>query len=403
MSHRKKNLAQLLIATLTILLLIPTSIISAQDSQPQDLQPLVTIDFGERINFSIQIHSSTAPVRAALFLRPSPDSRFDAHIGEIEAGQTSAVEIGFEPQALNLLPFAQLEYYWQIDFEDGSIQTTDIVRVTYLDERFAWQEFSRDRLTVHWVDGGIDWGQDLLSIAEAALPKIQTLIAVPSSGQRHIYIYPGQAELRNSLRQAGINQASAHTLPELGVMLLAGENDSETLIRFEREIPHELVHLLLYERMGPAIDNLPVWLNEGLSTYFEQSPRPVYSNALEEAHEEDALIDMESLCASFPISESGRILAYAQSESFTNYLLDVYGTGGIVRLLDAYQEGTSCTGGVQRVYQRSLLQLEEEWRQVTFGDHSTLPISMLLLYLGIGVGITTAALIVALLIRRRSK
>jgi hypothetical protein len=185
-------------------------------------------------------------------------------------------------------------------------------------------------------------------------------------------------------------------------VLLAGESDPETLIRFEQEIPHELVHLLLYERMGTKIDNLPTWLSEGLSTYFERSPSQLYSNALNKAHSNDAWIEMASLCSSFPISENDLVLAYAQSESFTNYLLDVYGTGGVVRLLDAYQEGTTCTGGVQRVYQRSLAQLETEWRHVTFSEDAFFDQTMTQIYIGIVGVLIVAALILIVIIRKRS-
>jgi hypothetical protein len=234
------------------------------------------------------------------------------------------------------------------------------------------------------------------------LNNIATVLTVQRSTNRHIYIYPTQSELQQSLRQAGINLASAHALPELGVVLVAGGSDAETLIRLEREIPHELTHLLLYERMGPSLINLPVWLNEGLATSFERSPRRLYTQALEQALERDELLQMESLCASFPISEQDRQLAYAQSASFTNYLADIYGVGGIVQLLDAYEEGTSCTGGVQRVFQRSLGQLESEWRQVAF---DSVPIisqpGKLFYFAAVGSLASIAVAAAVLLIRRR--
>jgi hypothetical protein len=179
-----------------------------------------------------------------------------------------------------------------------------------------------------------------------------------------IYIYPSRADLQSALQIGGAPWVEGQTLPDLGVILLAASDDPETLIALERDIPHELTHLLLYERMRESYHNLPTWLGEGLATLQEKQTNPAYRFELEGAVNANALLAMESLCASFPISERDALLGYAQSASFTQYLLDVYGMGGILQLLDTYQQGVSCTGGIQRIYQRPLSQLEAEWKSL---------------------------------------
>lgn len=378
-----------------------TAMALAQDAEPPQLKPSVSIEFGENVEFSLSVEYAEAPIRAALFLRPSLESQFKANIAEKTSSTSAQFKVQLNPQSIKLHPFTQLEYYWQVDFANGEVTTTEPVRVTYVDTRFDWHVLNRDQIQVYWVDGGVDWAQDVYAIAASALPEITLTLGARMDRSRQIYIYPTQSDLQNSMRLAGITQASAHTLPELGVVLVAGKDDPETLIRFEQEIPHELVHVLLYERMGADIDNLPVWLDEGLATNFERSPRQVYDSALSTAAEQNALLDMQSLCASFPISGTDRILAYAQSASFTNYLLDVYGTGGIVQLLDAYEEGTTCTGGVQRVYQRSLGRLEDEWKRVAF-ENSFGGQSIRSIYIIIA-GLAILVLLIAALLFRRTR
>jgi hypothetical protein len=113
---------------------------------------------------------------------------------------------------------------------------------------------------------------------------------------------------------------------------------------------------------------------------------------------------MHSLCASFPISEEDALLAYAQSASFTQYLLDIYGVGGIAKLLDAYQEGVSCEGGIQRVYQRPISQLESEWRWTTLSNPNLLEIARPILpWLLLGLSIIAVFAIVLLITRRQSR
>jgi hypothetical protein len=351
-----------------IILISPLNTGKAQGSEPPHIEPSVNINFGESIEFSAVIESNVDPVRAALFIRASTDVPFSAHIVDIAPGLPKRASIQFNPQAINMRPFALVEYFWQIDFADGTTITMEPLQVSYHDARYSWQKLHREDADVYWIEGDLEWAQDIYAIAKSGLPEIERTLAKTISTTIQIYVYPSQSGLQNSLRLAGINQASAHTLPELGVVLIAGKSGPETLIRFEKEIPHELVHLMLYDRMGSAINNLPAWLDEGLATFFEQAPRQVYSSTLQQAVDNGALIEMETLCAGFPISESDRILAYAQSASFITYLIDVYGTGGINQLLDAYTEGTTCTGGIQRVYQRSLSQLESEWKRVSLDE-----------------------------------
>ncbi|MDF1498941.1 MAG: peptidase MA family metallohydrolase [Anaerolineales bacterium] len=359
-----------------------------------ELNTSVEIEFGESIRFATTIEGEEPPIRAVLFIRSGQNTQFKTRIAEIKTTNPPHAIVEVEPMAINLVPFAQIEYYWQVDLADGVIITSETERMNYHDQRFEWQDFARGSIAAHWVDGDLAWGQNLLAIAESVLPEMRALFGTAADTPIHIYVYPDQSTLQNSLRQAGINQVAAHALPETGAVLLSGKSGSETLIHLEQDIPHELVHVLLHERMRAKKENLPVWLDEGLATHFEQTPRPIYRTALEDAAERDALLAMESLCASFPIAEDEKILAYAQSASFTNYLLDIYGSGGILLLLDAYEEGVSCTGGIQRVYRRSLGQLESEWKGSAFGGANfkrridreillTIGITVLILALGV--------------------
>ena len=385
------------------LFLILPVVADAQSADTPSVDPSVEIKFGESIEFFAIINSEVTAVRAALFLRSSSAAQFEVFLVGIEPGEPNKAAKRFTPQAINLRPFEQFEYYWQVDFTNGSVLTHEPVRMTYLDDRFPWQELSRETLTIRWVEGDVDWAQEIYALIADVLPEIQNQLATSLAGPINLYIYPGQSDLQNSLRLAGVNQASAHALPELGVILVAGEKGPETLIRFEQDIPHELVHLVLYGRMGASVANLPMWLNEGLATRFEQAPRQIFSLALEQAANQDTLLEMEALCSNFPIAETDRVLAYAQSASFIDYLYDVYGSGGIVQLLDAYQEGTSCTGGVQRVYQRSLDQLEAEWTRVEFGNRPSARQMRIGLYAFLGVVFISLLLITTLILRRQRK
>jgi hypothetical protein len=259
-------------------------------------------------------------------------------------------------------PFSIVSYWWQLEYSDGTSQMSSTREFRYEDNRFNWQTISDDQISVNWVEGGANRGEVIFNLTTDALDSVSQKLGLLQPSSIAIYIYPSTGDLLSGLQIGGAPWIEGQSIPELGVILLALSDETESIITLERDIPHELTHLLLYERMQENYANLPAWLSEGLSTLQEGQANPAYRFELDRALKADALLTMESLCASFPISEHDALLAYAQSASFTQYLLDVYGLGGILQLLDAYKEGASCTGAIQRIYQRPISQLESEWR-----------------------------------------
>jgi hypothetical protein len=347
-------------------------LVNAQSTDP-DIVAAIDYQFGSHISFSASLESTDQIARAVVFLRPD-------HSGEtlvLEAAVTTQSDSHqliaiLDVRSRPIQPFEQLTYWWQLEFTSGTITSSPTQEFRYEDNRFQWNELSEDQIFLHWAQGWDAHGTDIIRLAQESLGILRTSLGLTGPEEVSIFLYPSVADLQSGLRIGGAPWIGAHTVPELGVVLLAAPSGPETIIAIERDLPHELTHLLLYNKMGEGYVRLPAWLNEGLATLQEKQANPAYRFELEQAIETDALLTLESLCSAFPISESDALLAYAQSASFTQYLLDVYGMGGILQLFDAFQEGTSCTGGVQRVYQRSLAQLESEWKTV----HLQSPTSM---------------------------
>lgn len=339
-----------------------------------------------------------------MFFREGSSEFTHVAIAVLSEGSMILAEVTEDVQSLGIEPFTTITYWWQIDFADGDNYLTDPAFFVYEDNRFDWQSLGDTNITVHWIEGDMTRGQDILNLANDSITRIQHDLALPAPDHVNLYIYPTVGQLQSSMRMGGATWIGGHSHPELGAVLLAASNGAEGQISLERDIPHELVHILLYKRMGDQYHNLPTWLNEGLATLQEGVPNPVYIFELDRAARENALLSMHSLCASFPISEEDALLAYAQSASFTQYLLDIYGVGGVALLLDAYQEGTSCAGGVQRVYQRPISQLQSEWRWTTLSNPNLLDFAQPLLpWLLLGLSVIGVFGIVFLLSRRQHK
>lgn len=105
-------------------------------------------------------------------------------------------------------------------------------------------------------------------------------------------------------------------------------------------LTHEYVHLAV-DRLGGG--RAPAWLNEGLAQYITQNPTPADMKALVMALEADALLPVEALAADFArLGDRALVdLAYAQSYSLVQYVVERLGWGGVRQLL----AGLKAAGG----------------------------------------------------------
>jgi hypothetical protein len=146
------------------------------------------------------------------------------------------------------------------------------------------------------------------------------------------------------------------------------EPGAEQSILMEQRIPHELMHVMLYRRVGAGYGNIPTWLREGMATLAEIYPNPDYDRVLADAAATDKLIPLKDLCASFPANAGEAFLAYAESRSFARYLHGTYGSAGLLSLAASYADGVDCERGTERAFGVSLSKLELDWRESVLGQ-----------------------------------
>ena len=327
----------------------------------------VTHKFGEFIEFRGQIQED-APVQSLqLFIQP--EHQTDTISSPPLIPEAGSVEYQIDPNQEKIRAFSTLEYWFEVTMDNGDLIATPRQTYSYDDNRFTWENRSEEPIDVYWHDGDASFGQAILDVAQQGLEQINSLLPMPSLDKVRIYAYANAVDLRATLQISNKNWVGAHTDPDLGVMVVSLPPGPEQRLEMERQIPHELMHIMLYKKIGPAYTNLPIWLNEGLASIAELYPNPDYLVLLNDAYENDSLPPISSLCTSFPRDAAGAYLAYAQSASFTRFLQQQYGSSGLDSLLLAYADGLDCERGIQIALGSDLTQLELRWRRETFGQN----------------------------------
>ena len=340
-------------------------------AQVESLHSSVEYTFGELLFFKAYVQSDTAVIAAVIFFQADKDTRTNVGVAEVHDLGDGRYALGYVHRMsdYSIRPFSTINYHWELTLEDGTTYVSSPEQKNYLDDRFPWKTMQKDipqenNLVVHWYQGDLQFAQNILDVADAGRERIRDLLALPMPrGKLDIYVYPDPETMQTALNPGSANWVAGYADPDLGVILVALPEGPEQRLLIEQRVPHELMHVLLYQWNPLGYANLPTWLNEGLASNAELDPNPDYRILLEDAAKKNGLIAIPKLCGSFPREAYGALLSYAEAASFVKYLRDSYGVSGLTALVTAYNNGLDCDRGAQLALGKSLVQLERDWER----------------------------------------
>jgi hypothetical protein len=330
---------------------------------------LVSYRFGEQINIQARLNAPAPITAVSILFRAQGESSTRSDPVSIEPDGRINYTYTFSQGVLR--PFARVDFSFHVTLESGEQLDSPPFYFYYNDDRFTWQMVEESGIRVHWYAGDDAFGRQALDAARAGLQKTGSMLSVAPGRAFDIYIYAIPADLQTALEIGGKSWLGGHASPDLGVALVQIAPGLEQGLEMERKIPHELAHLLTYEVVGQRYAALPVWLLEGVASMAE-APNPDYPRAISIAVEQQSLIPIADLCGSFPPEMSRITLAYAESESFTRFIVSTHGNSGLLSLMRAYADGLDCEQGPARALGNSLSGLESEWwRAAPLGINNT--------------------------------
>lgn len=323
--------------------------------------------FGENILFQANLQSNIPVVKALLMVQNGSE----VQVVPANLDQEGNLAADYSLKTNPLRAFSQIKYWFQLALQNGETYTSPKNTFLYSDNRFDWETIENAPLRIHWHTGDTAFAQEVLNISQAGIKRAQQIlpiILVPPVID--IYVYQNAEELRSALVASSQNWIAGHADPDLNVILVSLPPGPEQRLEMERQIPHELMHVMLYYTDGNAYTNLPAWFNEGLSSLAELYPNPDYPVLLQNAYQTNSLLPLETLCKVFPKDSHKALLAYAESASFMNFLFEKYGHVGFESLMALYAHGQSCDQAVETGFNASLSNLENQWQRQNFVRNS---------------------------------
>lgn len=286
---------------------------------------------------------------------------------ELELTSTGEIIHQLDLKKINLQPYARVSYWFKGRLKDGSTFESEHFSFHYLDNRFSWQNTSDGRFDVFWNSDNLALGDMVLQIALEGLRSAVSYVPVSPPLPVQIFIYSSGRDLIEALELGHLTWVAGHTNPELNLILISLPPTLEQKLELERIIPHEILHILLYQVSGDQTSSLPAWFSEGLASAAELNPNPDFSSSLGQAVSKGSLMPMADLCQDFPPEASLALQAYAQSASFVKFLGERYGITKLSELLQKYSDGMDCESGLTSVYGNGLDRMELIWKQDVLG------------------------------------
>lgn len=261
-----------------------------------------------------------------------------------------------------LVPGTEVKYQWQLETESGQKHTTPLQTVTYADTRFRWREQQVDQVTVHWHDVDSTVSQALVDEARSTQAKLKSEHGLTFDKPVKVFVYARPQDFTSVVAAPGRELEPAMTFGVDRVFVLAQpgpEGMSNATQGLRQEIALALFNQKTTNPYGPA----PRWLAEGFSLVV--SGELISENntrALRQFAENNRLLPLKALSATFPTTDNEHALARAESQSVVKFMFDTYGAERVRATLAAFKDGNTVDDGLKKGLGVTLDQLETRWK-----------------------------------------
>ncbi len=356
--------AGLVVLTICLLLVLLGPGLAQASNGLSVLKNSVDMSFPLKVSFSLSAQSDVNIT----------DIRLHYHVERMAHAQvTSEIYLKFTPASLvevdwdwdmrkggGLPPGARIEYWWTVADAAGNKIATKPEIARFDDLRYNWRSLTSGKVTLYWYNGDDSFANELMTAAEQGLVRVTDFTGAEPEQPVTIYIYANPSDLLGSMifpqEWTGGVTFTEYSIVAIGIA-------PNMLDWGVRTIAHELTHLVIHQVTFSPYGGLPAWLDEGLAMNAEGEMDPAYAKILRSAVADNKLISVRSLASPFSAYAEEAYLAYAQSDSLVNFLVESYGQGKMFELLNIFKQGSSYDEALVKVYGFDMDGLDALWRQ----------------------------------------
>ena len=357
-----------LLFTVFILILAPpskraqaASLFTIQASQDRAL-----VQYPDSVTFSVRLQSETEIDKVVLeysLVEMACDTAAFQKKLTITPSKTVNVSWSWEMMPWDAPPpGARINWRWHVTDSAGNELTTDERTTTWLDTQHAWQTISNGQVDVYWYSGSRGFAKEISSSGMRVIQNLAQDIGLEFDHSIGIFIYADETDFGSALPQLP-DWAGGVAFPEYNLILIAAAPDEVGWGQMVEA--HEITHVLIdhFTLNCKKSVQVPLWLSEGLAVYNEGMRDFGPDDPLQVAIEGNTLLSVRSLNNRFPSKEDRVDLAYQESYSLVNFLIEDYGQEKILALFEKLRDGATGDEALKAIYDFNIDGLEDAWRE----------------------------------------
>ena len=323
-----------------------------------------TLSFPESITFSATITASAQISMVVLEYgarQLTCGEVFGKAFPEFTPGTSVSVQWSWDMrQSGSEPPGAIIWWRWRVTVEGGGETVSPQQTVTWLDDQHDWQVISGGNINLHWYRGNQAFGDELHANAVDALDRLAQEVGIRPSQPVDLYIYANTQDMQDAILYES-SWAGGAAFAEYSVVIIGISQDELEWGKLTEA--HELTHVLVGQLTFSCLGFLPTWLSEGLAMYGEGGLDTYDQGLLDAAVADDTLMSIRSMGGGFSEEYDRASLAYAESYSIVNFLVEAFGQEKMSQLLAAMRTGVTMDSALQTVYGFDMDGLEDAWRE----------------------------------------
>ena len=317
-----------------------------------------TGDFPSSVTFTALIADGAQADEVVFFYTILPEGALTRQPAEIMRGDVTRAAAVVETSGADIyIPVgADIEWFWALTANDGSVVETERAIWRYEDPRYEWDELARGDVVVRYYDSEsvaaalADEGLD-------AVEEITALLGITVDFPLKVYVWRSEEDAQ------GVQRVRSEGFDEQvitgGVRVLA--DLVHIYVPDAWVIRHELTHVLTKIAGESAIGDLPSWLDEGTATIAEGDWLRRRGGALQRAIDNDVVLPVRGMASNSNIPGQVDIF-YGQSAAIVTFLIDSYGADQFAALFAEMKSGSTIENALTAVYGFGRDGLDDAWR-----------------------------------------
>ena len=244
----------------------------------------------------------------------------------------------------------------------GDVMRTTEKEFIYLDQRFEWTSLSNGSISIFYYGPTENRAQQMLEVSVQSVERMSDVLDVSDVGPINIMAYNNYRHMVGALppRSQAVREGlktEGQAFSDFRVLLVLAFGED-----FLGVTSHEVTHIIVDDAASTASSIVPAWLNEGLAEFGNVAPTDTYERALLYGIYTRRIKPLWHL-QRFDGEPDDIMIAYGQGKSVVDYLIDLYGTDAMARLMKELRNELSIDRALMKVYGFDQAGLDSDWRK----------------------------------------